>query len=419
MSSDQIKKQLTDLPAKPGVYRYFDKTNKLLYIGKAVNLKRRVSSYFQKRQRDPRIDDLVTKIDRIEWTEVGSVIEALILEANEINALQPPFNVRQKDDKTFATIIVTKEDFPRVLAIRPTSHKVKTPLLRTFGPYTSGDQAKLALQIIRKLLTFRTNCKVGEKPGRGCLDYQIGLCPGSCADAITPAEYKKILRRVILFLEGKKQAVVHDITREMKTAAKTHRFEEAAKLRNQLYALDHIRDVALLRREDLTTPIIGSTGLPHRIEAYDISNTGSGYAVGSMVVVLGGKKAIAEYRKFQIKTVVGQNDLLMMEEVLYRRLRHLEWTLPDLIILDGGETHRRMGERVMRAMNLTIPVLAAAKGPERKKLDIYTRHPNFSTPSSELLELIRLARDEAHRFAIRYHRDRRSKGFLDENPTAL
>lgn len=418
MTSDTVKNQISELPSTPGVYRYFDKTNKLLYIGKAVNLKRRVSSYFQSRRHEPRIEELVAQIDHLEWTEVGSVIEALILEANEINAKQPPFNVRQKDDKTFATIIITKEAYPRVLVIRPTSHKVKVPLLHVFGPYTSADQARLALQVIRKMLPFRTNCKVGEKPGRGCLDYQLGLCPGPCADVISEGEYTKMIRRVVLFLEGKKQLVVRDITRAMKQAARAQQFEGAAQLRNQLFALDHIRDVALLRKEDLQASVRDQTGLPQRIEAYDISNTGSGYAVGSMVVILNSKKAISEYRKFQIKTVIGQNDLLMMEEVLYRRLRHLEWPLPDLIILDGGETHRRMGERVLRKMNLKIPLLTAAKGPERKKLDIYTRHPNYQQLTPELLELIRLGRDEAHRFAIRYHRYRRTQGFLDENQQA-
>lgn len=412
MINENIQKQLTKLPVKPGVYRYFDATNNLLYIGKAISLKRRVGSYFQKRQIDPRIEDLVAKITHIEWTETGSVIEALILEANEINTKQPPYNVRQKDDKTFATIVITKEKFPRVMVTRPSTQKVKTPLEHVFGPYTSADQARLALQIIRKIFPFRANCKVGERPGRGCLDYQLGLCPGSCADALTQIEYKKILRRVILFLEGKKQLIVRNLTREMKNAAKVNDFEQAARLRNQLFALDHIRDVALLRKEDLTPAIGISDRLPNRIEAYDISNTGAGYAVGSMVVISHGKKEVNQYRKFQIKTIVGQNDIAMMREILTRRFQHVEWPLPQLVIIDGGEAHFRMAKRTLARLKINVSIIAAAKGPERKKLDLYGADSSMRE-NSELIDAIRLARDEAHRFAITYHRTHRDKGFLN------
>lgn len=415
MTSETIADQLKQLPNQPGVYRYFDAADNLLYVGKAVNLKRRVSSYFQRPQ-ERRISDLVERINRIEVATTDSAIEALFLEAYLINTLQPPYNVRQKDDKTFVQIGLTKELYPRVITFRATQ-KVKTDLLSQFGPYTSAELARTALAIVRKIIPFRTNCQPGTS-GRGCLDYQLGLCPGPCAGLIKPSDYRKLVTKLILFFQGKKQALARQLEREMKAAANNQQFELASNLRNQLFALHHIRDVALIRKAEfdqlaLERTVDSTDQLLRRLEGYDISNIASDHAVGSMVVITDGKPDKAEYRKFLIKTVIGQNDLKMMEEMLTRRLRHTEWPLPSLLVIDGGANHLRIAQRVTKKARLTIPIIAVAKGPERKKLDLYPSAVSVDTTEPKLRAALQLTRDEAHRFAIQYHRKRRDKAFMD------
>ncbi len=406
MTGNNLLEQVKELPTSPGIYRYFDAAGHLLYIGKAGNLRRRVSSYFQRPQ-EPRIAELVRRIARIEIAQTDSVIEALFKEAYEINAKQPPFNVRSKDDKTFIFIGITKEPYPRVIITRPTrqdSHNLKY----RFGPYTSADAARKAVDIVRHIIPFRTRCKPNSH--RACLDNQIGLCPGVCTGEISEKEYAKTVTQLKLFLEGNKGRLVKALEKEMATAAAEQRFEAAANIRNRLFALQHIRDVALLKRDVLD--VVAETDIPARIEAYDISNISSDYAVGGMVVFANGYADPSQYRKFQIKTVLGQNDLLMMEEVLRRRLVHTDWPMPDLLLIDGGEQHLRVAQRVLRALKLPIAVMAVAKGPARNRLDIYTDDAQFLQPPDELRDVLYRAREEAHRFAITFHRARRKKGFL-------
>lgn len=433
-----IKDQLAQLPTSAGVYYFYDQADRLIYIGKAANLKRRVSSYWQLRHGQyHRV--FVPQISRIAIKQTDSVLEALILEANEIYLHQPPANIRSKDDKSFVMIGITKELFPGVIVVRPTN-KLKVPLARQFGPYPSTELAKNALKIIRRILPFRTTCKIPKsfnltlpklhlrsvkgvsvgdhKKIRGCLEYQLGLCPGPCAGKINAQEYRRSLKKVILFLEGKKQQVVRRLEREMSQAAKRQNFELAKKLRDQVFSLHHIRDVSLLRREepkiqDLPAGEAGSKfKILERIEGYDISNIGPNYAVGSMVVISQGLPEKQAYRKFQIKTVVGQNDLKMMEEVLTRRFRHLEWPLPNLVVIDGGAEHLKVGIRVLKRVKLTLPILGVAKGPERKNLDLYPSVSDLPLSDPDFRARIRLARDEAHRFAIRYHRFKRDTNLL-------
>ncbi len=403
-----IQNQLKVLPTTPGVYRYFNSGGRLLYIGKATNLQRRVTSYFTRPQ-EPRIAKLVSEINRIETTPTETAIEALFLEGYLISSYQPPYNVDRKDDKTFVLVVITKEDFPRVV-VTHLSNAAKLPILYQFGPYTSTRLVRTALGIIRKILPFRTRCRV-KKVARGCLDYQICLCPGPCAHVINRAHYRQRIRQLVYFLKGNKQRLIRELRLAMRRNARKQHFEEAARIRNQLEALGHIHDIALIT-QDYEENHGQTDHLPQRIEAYDISNLREKSAVASMVVVTSGRPDTAHYRTFRIKTVLGQHDLAMMEEVLTRRLLHRDWPTPDLIVLDGGDEHLKIGSRVLKKLRLTIPMFAASKGPERKKLDLYPSHDNPYPTSSELIRRIRLARDEAHRFAIRYHRTRRIKDFL-------
>lgn len=401
------------LPQHPGVYRYYDHKHRLLYIGKAINLRRRVLSYFN-RVHEPRIDELVQQIARIEYTQTASVIEALFLEAHLIQTRQPPFNIRLKDDKTFVHIIITQEDYPRVLIARPTRH-IALPIRYQFGPYTSADLARNALKIVRKIIPFRTQCLPSPTiTSRGCLDAQLGLCPGVCRGTLSRRDYQRLITKLRLFLEGQTPVLLRKLHHEMTDAARRNAYEVAAQARNQLYALQHIQDIALIKRTDFREIADQPTDptIPHRIEGYDISNILSKYAVASMVVLTNGEIDTAEYRKFQIKTITTQHDLKMMEEVLVRRFRHLEWPLPDLLVIDGGSQHLKTAQRVVKSYGLTIPILAVAKGPERKNLDLYPSNQQLLDHKEHLLPLIRAVRDEAHRFAITYHRARRDKHFL-------
>lgn len=473
------------LPDSPGVYFYYDKDGMLLYVGKATSLKRRVASYFRGEKgevasRGERIAELVSKIVRIDYEETPTVIEALVLEANRIRTCKPPYNVLGRDDKSFQYLVVTNEEFPRPMIIRGwdlerlgvnpfdarLSVAAKRKFLAVFGPYTSGLSLKRALSLIRPSIPWsacappvtpsclplgkgeRTREGYGKgersrgengngertrkerdrlRSARGCFDFQLGKCPGVCVGAISRSEYRKIIRNLILFFQGRKIAIAQQLRREMSEAAKRLEFERAAKLRGQLFALEHIRDVSLITREDVELPFApsapqGYLDLNGRIEAYDISNISGTSAVGSMVVFEEGHPAKDQYRKFKIKTVKGSNDFAMMEEVVRRRLKRAQgahgeqrgWNLPVLMVIDGGEGQVGRVRAVMDELNVHIPVVGIAKGFDRKQDRLVYDRSDFELHRAVTRgkELLQRARDEAHRFAVSYHRYLRSKRSL-------
>jgi excinuclease ABC subunit C len=398
------------LPDTPGVYIMKDGDGRVLYVGKAGNLRRRVSSYFE-RPHDVRIETLVSKIVEIDHEKTDTALEALILEAELIRKFVPPFNVREKDDKSFLYFGITKEKFPRVLLVRGNAGFSGT----TFGPFTSASSAREASKILRKIFPWSTHVDVTSDMGqatskRPCFDYEIGLCPGTCIGAITHEDYMKNIERLKLFLEGKKKIVVRSLEKEMAAAAKSLDFEKAAKLRHQLFALKHIRDSALISE----SPLISTSGVNipgdyrhqvsiYRIEGYDISNISGTSAVGSMVVFENGEPNKNEYRKFKIRTVFKPNDVGMLTEVLERRLKN-SWRLPNLILIDGGIAQANAAKKVLMRAGIKVPILGIAKGAERKRNDILGAIPKGVTKET----LIRV-RDEAHRFAINYHKNLRKR----------
>jgi excinuclease ABC subunit C len=243
------------------------------------------------------------------------------------------------------------------------------------------------------------------KESKPCFNYQIGLCPGTCIGAADPAEYRKTIANLKLFFAGKKKRVIAALEREMKAASAALEFEKAEKSRRRLFALQHIQDVALIADDKFQIPN-AKFRRPFRIEGYDISNIGGDHAVGSMAVFEGERPAKDEYRRFAIRTVIGSNDTAMFQEVLTRRFDHAEWKFPDLILVDGGVPQVNAVRRVLRERRLRIPVMGLAKGPERKRNDLIgIVPPGFSKET-----LIRL-RDEAHRFAVAYHRRMRARRF--------
>ncbi len=424
-NSIDLPTKINKLPASPGVYLFYGKNSRLLYVGKAANLKSRVRSYFGNKKDGRLIGNFVHEIKDVKTRETDSVLEALILEARLIKKFQPEYNVSGKDDKSFSFIAVTREEYPRVFLARETEllsargleiKGKKIPISRAYGPYVSKKQAQIALKIMRKIFPFHAN---NEKTEKGCLDFQIGLCPGPYADAITREDYLKNIRSLIMILEGKKKSLIKKLEREMRRSSSRREYEKAGETRNKIFALKHIQDVALISAEQIPFQRSGSAGEKSgkknifRVEAYDVSNISGQYAVGGMVVFQSGQANKNEYRKFKIRTASSSDDVGMTREVLRRRFQNA-WPRPNLILLDGGQGHLSMGERVLKEFGLRIPLAAVAKGPTRKNLEIRISNFKPSSAAAGFLDdrnLVKKIMDEAHRFAIDYHRRLRKKNW--------
>lgn len=402
----------SQIPQKSGVYIFKDQKHKVLYVGKAINIYQRVASYFNKYVL-PKTGKLVEKIAYLDIVSVESELEALILEANLIKKYLPPFNVRLIDDKDYLYIGITKENFPKVVTIRKKDLK---NVKNFFGPFPSGRTVKKTLKLLRKVFPWCSN-PPKIQPLKACFYYHLGLCPGPCAGIINQKDYKKIIRRFIIFLEGKKEDLVKEIYQDMQKLSALQKFEEADVLKKVLDGINYLtqsnrvelylenpnfleeeRRLSLLQlQKDL-----GLKKIPQRIEGYDISNTQGKEAVGSMVVLTDGEIDKSQYRKFKIKLSGRPNDVAMLQEMLSRRLKHREWSLPDLIIVDGGRGQVRGAQLEIVNRKLEIPLFGLAKRLER----LYPPEGEIIKLSRHRLslKLLQKLRDESHRFALTYHR---------------
>ena len=354
--------------------------------------------------------------------------------------------------------MITKEDFPRVLIER--GKNLKSIYLETFGPYTNSTQLKQALKIIRKIFPFRDKClpvetlvKAGQPNScRPCFNYQIGLCPGVCAGLISKKDYLKIIRNIKLFFQGKKKQIIKNLEKEMKSFAKTGEYEKAGQIRNKIFALNHIQDVALIK-DEYNRPVhqnvhpaltkvgkgrsneVGSAfsslvkeewrGLASRggvrIEAYDVAHLSGTNNVGVMVVMENGPASPSgagwefkksDYRKFIIRHSKG-NDIVALKEILERRLKHTEWSRPDLMVVDGGLAQLNTARKESTAPNPSssdegkrkvISVVAVTKNNKHKPKAIIGDENIIKKYKKEIL----LINNEAHRFAITFHRQKRN-----------
>ncbi len=405
MNIEEFKK--TKLPAGTGVYFFRDKQREILYIGKATNLQSRVRSYFDKNITSTRgwaISNMVNESKVVNYKETDSVLEALILEANLIKKYQPKYNVKEKSNKSFNYIAITKEDFPRVLTIREHEllgvTRLKSEFLYTLGPFPQGSVLKEALKVIRKIFPFRDKCK--PMNGKPCFNRQINLCPGVCSGEITKTEYRKIISNLKLFFEGKKKRLVTKLEKEMSLCAKKQEFERATKLKKTIFSLKHIQDISLLK----DNPRKGEPFV--RMEGYDVAHLAGGAMVGVMTALVDGEIDKNEYRKFNIKTVSSINDIASLEEVLIRRFSHKEWEYPKLIVVDGGKQQKNVAERTMKELGLKIPIVAVVKDNKHKPKDILGESEYARKYKKEIL----LANAEAHRFSIAVHRKKMRKDFI-------
>ena len=437
------KKQLpNNLPDKPGVYFFLDNNKKPIYIGKATSLRDRVRSYFPSttlgtgrlwESRGPLILDMVFKAKGLKWQETDSVLEALILEANLIKKYQPHYNTKEKDQKSFNYVGITREPYPRVVIVRGKDLNSKLSsrsdlglkrgptFSRVFGPYTSGSALKEALKIIRRIFPFFDD--KSRVKGRYEFYRQLGLAP----QADDRKAYGKNIKNIKLFFEGKKSRVIKNLEKEMKALAKEHKFERAGIVRNQIFSLKHIRDVALIKDDSIAKEFSGGQNgssargrnffgdSVFRIEAYDIAHMGGKNMVGVMTVMEDGEVRKNEYRKFSArggsafggKTIFNSgkaNDTGALLEVLERRFSHQEWPMPKLIVLDGGKAQINTALRFQARVGLAIPVVSVVKDERHRPKGILGN----KTMAEKYEKNILLANSEAHRFAIIYHRSRRS-----------
>ena len=425
------KKFVGKLPDSPGIYFFTDEKGGTLYIGKATSLRDRVKSYFSQDillTRGPKIVRMLELATGIKWQETDSALEALLLEANLIHKYRPTYNTDAKDDKSWNYVVITKEKFPRVLVERGKKLEALSDnpngeekllgyrVKKIFGPFPSGGSLKEAVKIVRKIFPFRDTCTPSDdiahkEDAGGCFNYQSGLCPGVCVGAVSAREYGRTIRNIELFFSGEKTTLVRNPEREMKFEARALNFERAGEMKKTLFALAHIQDVALLKRdmfgsvsESLSR---GNFGVP-RVEAYDVAHLGGTETVGVMTVVSGGETAKNEYRKFLIRETTNGNDFAALEELLRRRFKHPEWPFPNLVVVDGSHLQCHVAESVLRDFALDIPVVSVVKNERHRPKEILGPKKERDAYRDAIL----LANSESHRFAISFHRKRRNSAFL-------
>ena len=407
------KEDEAKLPKRPGVYIFEGKSGEFLYIGKASNIRERVRTHlFQPNYRD---DLFIKNISKIGFFETWSEIEALLLESELIKKHRPRFNVVWKDDKNYFFIGITKEKLPKIFITHQKRDLIqgsseKAIRVDYIGPFVDGRALKKALKFLRKVFPYYT---LQPHPKTSCPYCHLNLCPGPNPDQ---KEYRKNVRSLIKVLEGKKQKVLLLLQKEMNDFSKSQDYEKAAKLRDQIRALESIISNARIldapknrfynwnSTQKILGKIINLKEKISRIEAYDISNIQGKKATGSMVTFINGRPAKDFYRKFKIRIAQKPNDVAMIKEVLSRRFQHPEWPFPDLILIDGGKPQLNAALSCLSPEFSRLRVITLAK----RKEELYTpqrRKPLLmKTLPREVFNLILHLRDEAHRFAISYHR---------------
>lgn len=414
------------LPSVPGIYLFRDENDKILYIGKATSLRERVRSYFSTdliATRGPRLVDMVFLSKKITWEVCQNALEALIIEANAIRHYKPKYNVKEKDDKSYNCVIITKEDFPRIFlarqrdidwakkemassSLRGSLWVKEQKLQAVFGPYPSGVAIKEGLKILRRIFPYRDFSSLQKD--KEVFYRQIGLAPDLRTEE-AQKKYKQNITRIKLFLSGKFSELRATLEKQMNDFAKREAFEEAQSAKQKLFALNHIQDVSLLKRDDRVWEPTGESGRSlMRFEGYDIAHISGTSMVGVMVVAENGVIQKDEYRKFNIKTVTGANDPAALREVILRRLNHPEWPFPKAFVVDGNKVQKKVAEDALKEAGLSIPVIAVVKNEKHKPKGLLGKESLIMPHKQTIL----LVNQEAHRFAIEFHRKKRSQKSL-------
>lgn len=357
---------------------------------------------------------MISQVAKIKTIITNSEIEAFLLESRYIKKYKPKYNVKLTDDKAYLMVRITiKDNYPKVLLTRHLEDNPSSGGSIYFGPFpNSALVLRLVLRTIRKIFPYQS---VLNHPKKICLYHHLGLCP--CPPVFDSRqyqkEYRKNIKHIVNFLNGETKKVIRDLKRERDILSKNEEFEKANILQKKIKAIELILDSKEKEMNDLIN-ILNKNNVNvktlEKIECFDISNISGTNAAGSMVTFIDGKKDKNWYRKFKIRTLKTSNDFGMMEEVLSRRFNHKEWTMPSLIIVDGGKGQVSSALKVLKFMNLKISIIGLAK---KEEVVITSDFKEIVLPkNSDALKLVMRIRDEAHRFAIAYHRKLRSKSFL-------
>jgi excinuclease ABC subunit C len=402
-----ILKQLQklNLPDNSGIYIFKDSKKRPLYIGRATSLKDRVKSYFKEdlfETRGQRIVDMVIKAKSIDWQETTSVLEAIILESNLIKKYQPVYNIDEKDDKSSMYVVITDEEWPRVYLVRARDFDknidTNVKIAEKYGPFPNSGLIKEAMKIIRKIFPYKD--KKSLDPRHDNFYKSIGRSPDDNSSHAHD-KYMRTIHYLKLFFDGRKNDIRADLQKSMSEYASSMRFEEANECKRLLYALDHINDVSLVKRDKQ------SVLNEFRIEAYDIAHLSGQNVVGAMVVSVNGNNIPSEYRRFELKEQKN-DDVHNLGEIIFRRLNHSEWKFPDLIVVDGNEVQKKRAEDILSVRRMNIPVVAVTKGKAHKGIKI-VGDPHISRKFKADIFSINA---EAHRFVIAYHRKKRNNSLL-------
>jgi excinuclease ABC subunit C len=420
------KKYIDRLPKSPGVYCFVNKDGEILYIGKASNLRKRVKDHFK----HPTFKEefFLEETKKIGYIKTDSEISALILEANLIKKYKPKFNVVWRDDKNYFFVGMTKERYPQIF-ITHQPQKIKNA--EFVGPFVDGKALKETLKILRKIFPFRS-CK--RIPKRPCLWYHLGYCPGPCALKISKSEIENSFverdcqnnaKRVLEVLKEGEKEIIKKLKKKMKELAKKWEFEEAGKVRDQIFKLEKVlshshifeKNVYFERKSFLIEKLKEFFELKNlsRIEAFDISNIRGKLAVGALVGFFGENLKEKFFRKFKIKFEKRLSDLFMTEEILRRRFSHSEWGIPDLILLDGGKAHLNLAKKLKKEFPEfeNTKISALAKKSEKIFIEGKEKPISLKNLDQEISNFILNLNKKVHKFAISYHRKLREKSLLE------
>lgn len=430
---EKFKQQIKDLPSSPGIYIFKDSNGEIIYVGKASTLSKRVKSYFQNKDKKDKtarevfrpIEEMIEKVENIDYKETDSALEAIILEGEYIKKYQPKYNVMGKDNKSWVFLTINNDKYPTLDYIRQhqyqqlSEEKKQEKFEEVFGPYPKLN-IKATLKILRKLFNYST-CQTKQRnynKEKPCLYYQMGECLGVCTGEISPEKYKeKVIVPLKQFLSGGKEDLIGKLKEQMEQESEQENFEEAARLRDQIKALNRIHDVALLNESFIEDSMSINTLDINRVEGYDISNLGKTGKVGSLVVFKNGEARKDQYRKFKIKSVEGQSDIDCIKEVIERRVKYLGGESdfaesdPDLVLIDGGKAQVDAVREVLKENDYDIPVFGIAKGENRDKNELVVEglDPQIIKWVKDHRQTLIELRDEAHRFALKYQKKLREE----------
>jgi len=435
---EQIREKVRSFPAGPGLYFFKDAAEKVLYIGKAGNLRSRVSSYLQPsariaESRGPWIEQMLAKAESVDYLETAGQVEAVLQEARLIKDIHPPYNTDLKDAKTFPYIEITKENFPCVSITRKLAGKGG----RLFGPFTSVKELRAVFVILQKLFRFRT-CRLEilakddkRRFFRPCILYNIKQCTAPCADKVSKEAYRGQIRDLAAFLRSKRSTVLRSLARQMTHASDHKDYEAAAMYRDRIRLIENLdkrglADVHIQPEVFAADPgaalvklaeLLGCRRGVRIIEGFDIAHLAGRETVGSMVQFIDGRPFKDGYRRYRIRTAKGADDYAGIKEVVQRRYRRAaqgQELWPDIVLVDGGPGQLSAAAEVLRDVGTQMPKLVSIAKKE-ETVFILGRPDGLKLPrTSPALKLLQYVRDEAHRFAQHYHHILRSKKTLGQ-----